>query len=289
MATENTIIYHRNKTIDGVNVAYRQAGDASRPTIVLLGGHPSGSYAYDDLTQRLGVDWHVIAPDYPGYGFSDAPADAPWTFDWLADITDGLLEQLDLERYAIYMHDFGAPVGFRIALAHPERVAAIFTQSGNAYTDGLGPAVGFLAEWWQDKPSRQADVDNFLTLAGTRMQWEAGAHDLESIDPAMWTLDQALLDRPERRAAAEALLWDYQSIVGRYPEWQAYLREHRPPLAAVWGKHDPFFLPQGAEAFKRDVPDAEVVLLDTGHFATVEELDTIAEHVDKLLRRAFSA
>ena len=289
MATENEIIYHRNKTIDGVNLAYREAGDASRPTIVLLGGHPSGAYAYDDLAQRLAGDWHVIAPDYPGYGFSDAPADAPWTFDWLADITNGLFEELGLKRYAIYMHDFGAPVGFRIAVAHPERIAAIFTQSANAYTDGLGPAVAFLAEWWQDKPSRQADVDGFLSQAGTRMQWEAGARDVESIDPAMWTLDQALLDRPEHHAAAEALLWDYQSNVGRYPEWQAYLREHRPPLAAVWGKNDPFFIPSGAEAYKRDVPDAEVVLLDTGHFALVEELDTIAEHVNKLLSRAFSA
>ena len=277
-------MHHRFRTVAGIDVFYREAGDPQAPPIVLLSGHPSGVHAYDGLIERLAKSWHVIAPDYPGYGFSATPADAPWTFDWLADVTNAFLEDLGLERYAMYMFDFGAPVGFRIAEKHPERVAGIVTQNGNIYTDGFGPGVSALADWWKDRAAAQAAVDGFLTLAGTRFQWEAGARDPSAIDPAAWTLDQALLDQPGRKAAAEALLWDYQNNPGRYPDWQAYLREHQPPLLAIWGANDPFFIPPGAEAYKRDVPSAEVILLDTGHFALVEEVDTIAEHVDRFLR-----
>ena len=277
-------MHHRFRTVAGIDVFYREAGDPHAPPIVLLSGHPSGVHAYDGLIERLAKSWHVIAPDYPGYGFSATPADAPWTFDWLADVTNAFLEDLGLERYAMYMFDFGAPVGFRIAEKHPERVAGIVTQNGNIYTDGFGPGVSALADWWKDRAAGQAAVDGFLTLAGTRFQWEAGARDPSTIDPAAWTLDQALLDQPGRKAAAEALLWDYQNNPGRYPDWQAYLREHQPPLLAIWGANDPFFIPPGAEAYKRDVPSAEVILLDTGHFALVEEVDTIAEHVDRFLR-----
>jgi pimeloyl-ACP methyl ester carboxylesterase len=277
-------MHHRFRTVAGIDVFYREAGDPQAPPIVLLSGHPSGVHAYDGLIERLAKSWHVIAPDYPGYGFSATPADAPWTFDWLADVTNAFLEDLGLERYAMYMFDFGAPVGFRIAEKHPERVAGIVTQNGNIYTDGFGPGVSALADWWKDRAAGQAAVDGFLTLAGTRFQWEAGARDPSAIDPAAWTLDQALLDQPGRKAAAEALLWDYQNNPGRYPDWQAYLREHQPPLLAIWGANDPFFIPPGAEAYKRDVPSAEVILLDTGHFALVEEVDTIAEHVDRFLR-----
>jgi pimeloyl-ACP methyl ester carboxylesterase len=282
-------MHHLTRTVEGVDLFYREAGDAERPTIVLLGGHPSGAHAYNGLIERLAGAWHVIAPDYPGYGFSATPPDAPWTFDWLARLTNALLEDLGLDRYVLYVFDFGAPVGFRIAEAHPERIAGIVSQNGNIYTDGFGPGVAALAEWWQDRAAGQAAVDGFLTLAGTKFQWEAGARDVSSIDPAMYTLDQALLDQPARRRAAEALLWDYQNNPGRYPGWQAYLREHRPPVLAVWGKNDPFFIPPGAEAFKRDVPDATVVLLDTGHFALVEEVDAIAEHVGAFLHRVYGA
>ena len=277
-------MHHRFRTVAGIDVFYREAGDPQAPPIVLLSGHPSGVHAYDGLIERLAKSWRVIAPDYPGYGFSATPSGAPWTFDWLADVTNAFLEDLGLERYAMYMFDFGAPVGFRIAEKHPERVAGIVTQNGNIYTDGFGPGVSALADWWKDRAAGQAAVDGFLTLAGTRFQWEAGARDPSAIDPAAWTLDQALLDQPGRKAAAEALLWDYQNNPGRYPDWQAYLREHQPPLLAIWGANDPFFIPPGAEAYKRDVPSAEVILLDTGHFALVEEVDTIAEHVDRFLR-----
>jgi len=281
-------MHHRFRTVAGVDVFYREAGDSQAPPIVLLSGHPSGVHAYNGLIERLAKSWHVIAPDYPGYGFSATPADAPWTFDWLADVTDAFLEDLGLGRYAIYMFDFGAPVGFRIALKHPERVAGIVTQNGNIYSDGFGPGVSALADWWQDRAAGQAAVDGFLTLAGTKFQWEAGARDPSTIDPAAWTLDQALLDQPGRKAAAEALLWDYQNNPGRYPIWQAYLREHQPPVLAIWGANDPFFIPPGAEAYKRDVPEAEVILLDTGHFALVEEVDVIAKHVDRFLRKIYA-
>lgn len=274
---------HRSVTVNGVDVFWRAAGPEAAPAIVLLPGHPSGSHAYTGLIDRLSDRWRVIAPDYPGYGFSATPEDAPWTFDWLADTTDALLEHLGLDRYTLYMFDFGAPVGFRIAERHPERVAGIITQNANIYTDGLGPAVSALAAWWADRDAGQAAVDDFLTLAGTRLQWEVGARDRDAIDPASWTLDQALLDQPGRKRAAEALLWDYQNNPGRYPGFQAYLREHQPKLLAIWGANDPFFIPAGAQAYQRDVPSAEVVLLDTGHFALVEELEAIADHVNRFL------
>ena len=278
-----TTIRHYRVDVDGVEIFWREAGEPSAPAIVLLAGHPSGAHAYNGLIERLAARWRVIAPDYPGYGFSATPADAPWTFDWLAEVTDHFLEQQGVDRYVLYMFDFGAPVGFRIATAHPERVLGIVTQNGNAYTDGFGPGVAALADWWQDRDAGQAAVDGFLTVDGTRLQWEAGARDPETVDPAAWTLDQALLDQPGRKQAAEALLWDYQNNPGRYPEWQAYLREHQPLLLAIWGKNDPFFVPPGAEAYTRDVPEAKIVLLDTGHFALIEEVDTIATAIDGLL------
>jgi pimeloyl-ACP methyl ester carboxylesterase len=281
-------IHHRFRTVGGVEIFYREAGDPKAPTIVLLSGHPSGVHAYNGLIERLAGAWHVVAPDYPGYGFSATPEDAPWTFDWLAEITSDLLEQLQLDRYVLYMCGFGAPVGFRIAVAHPQRIAGIVSQNGNIYADGFGPAVTALTEWWQDRAAGQAAVDGFLTIAGTRFQWEAGVRDPSSIDPAMWTLDQALLEGPGRKKAAEALLWDYQHNPGRYPEWQAYLRANQPPLLAIWGANDRFWTPAGAEAYKRDVPSAEVVLLDTGHFALVEDLDVIATHVDRFLQTAYA-
>ncbi len=285
--SDSGTIRHRFRNVAGIEIFYREAGDPAAPVVVLLSGHPSGVHAYNGLIERLAGSWRVVAPDYPGYGFSATPADAPWTFDWLAEITNRFLEDAGLDRYVLYMFDFGAPVGFRIAEAHPERVAGIVTQNGNIYTDGFGPGVAPLAAWWNDREAGQAAVDAFLTLAGTRFQWEAGARDADAIDPAMWTLDQALLEQPGRKKVAEALLWDYQNNPGRYPSWQAYLREHQPPLLAIWGANDPFFIRPGAEAYKRDVPTAEVVLLNTGHFALVEEVETIAARVDRLLHVAY--
>ncbi|HEX6392721.1 MAG TPA: alpha/beta hydrolase [Acidimicrobiales bacterium] len=276
---------HHRDQIAGFELFWREAGPSDAPAIVLLPGHPSSSHAYLGLIERLATRWHVVAPDYPGYGFSSAPPDTEWTFDLLAEVTNALLEHLRLDRYAFYMFDFGAPVGMRIAAAHPERITGLIAQNGNIALEGLGEAVAPLGEWWSDRSGHQATVDWFLSPAGTRMQWEAGLRDAESADPALVALDAKLLEEPERRRAAEALLWDYQTNPPSYPAWQEYLANRRPPVLAIWGKHDPFFVPAGAEAFRTHQPDAEVVLLDTGHFALVEEVDAIAAHVDRFLEK----
>ena len=182
-----------------------------------------------------------------------------------------------------------APVGFRIALDHDERVRAIITQNGNAYTDGFGPGVAALAEWWADKAAGEAAVDWFVSLAGTQHQWQAGARDLEHIDPEQALADQLVLDRPGRAAYMKALLWDYQNNPPRYPQWQAWLRRRQPALLAIWGANDPFFIAAGAQAYRNDVPGAEVVLLDTGHFALEEEVDEIATHIGNLMATTFGA
>jgi pimeloyl-ACP methyl ester carboxylesterase len=278
---------HRNALVEGTEVFYREAGNPARPTIVLLPGHPSSSHAYTGLIERLAGTWHVLAPDYPGYGFSPVPAVTP-TFDRLAEVTIGFLEQLGVERYVLYMFDFGAPVGMRMATSFPERIAGLVSQNGNIALEGLGDPLGPLAEWWGDREAHQATVDQFLSAESTRMQWAAGLRDDDSLDPAPVALDVALLADPARRAIAEALLWDYQTNPGLYPAWQAWLSEHRPPTLAIWGARDPFFTPAGAEAYRSANPEAEVVLLDTGHFALVEELDAIANSVHDLLTRSYT-
>ena len=209
--------------------------------------------------------------------------------DEVADVTGAAIDQLGIGDYAMYMFDFGAPVGFRIAQRHDRRVRAIVTQNANAYADGLGPGLSPVAHWWQDRAAGDADIDGMLTLAGTRAQWLAGARAAENIDPEQSQADQLVLDLPGRAEYMKALLWDYQHNLTRYPAWQAWLRDRRPKILAVWGRNDPFFVPAGAEAYRRDVPDARVVLLDTGHFALEEEADTIAELTDALLRSAFVA
>jgi len=223
-----------------------------------------------------------VAIDYPGFGLSDPLPGEP-TFDRLADVTREVIDALEISDYAIYMFDFGAPVGFRIALQHGERVTAVITQNGNIYTDGFGPGVSALADWWQDKSACQGAVDGFVSLAGTQLQWAAGARDPEHIDPSQALADQAVIDLPGRADYMKGLLWDYQNNPALYPEWQAWLRNRQPRVLAIWGANDPFFIPAGAEAFTRDVPGAQVILLDTGHFALEEEADAIADQVRKFL------
>jgi pimeloyl-ACP methyl ester carboxylesterase len=281
-------IRHRTITVEGLGVFVREAGDPATPSIVLLPGYPSSTRAYVRLMDRLAADWHAVAIDYPGFGSSDPLPGSP-TFDRLAEITGMAIDQLGIGDYALYMFDFGSPVGFRIALQHDQRVRAIVTQNGNAYTDGFGPGVQALAGWWQDRAAGQAAVDGFVTLAGTRLQWQAGARDPEHIDPEQAIADQAILDLPGRAGYMKALLWDYQHNPGRYPDWQAWLRRRQPALLAAWGKNDPFFIPAGAEAYRTDVPGAKVVLLDTGHFALEEEADQIARLTGELLRSTFTS
>jgi len=279
--------FHRTVPVEGVEMFYREAGDPARPAIVLLPGHPSSSHAYTGLIDRLAGRWHVLAPDYPGYGFSAVPGGAV-SFDRLAELTSGLLEQLGVERYVLYMFDFGAPVGMRMATSHPERIAGLVSQNGNIALEGLGEPLGPLAEWWGDRAAHQATVEQFLSAESTRMQWAAGLRDVAAPDPALVAVDVALLADPARRAIAESLLWDYQTNPALYPHWQGWLGEHRPPTLAVWGARDPFFTSAGAEAYRTANPDAEIVLLDTGHFALVEELEAVAEAVHGLLARAYA-
>ena len=279
-------VRHRRIQVDGLDVFVREAGDPGRPTIVLLPGYPSSTRAYVRLIDRLAPDWHVVAIDYPGFGRSEPLPGTP-TFDRLAEVTGHAIDQLGIGDYAIYMFDFGSPVGFRIALQHDQRVRAIITQNGNAYTDGFGPGVQGLAAWWQDRSAGQATVDGFVSLGGTQLQWQAGARDPEHIDPEQALADQAVLDLPGRAAYMQAILWDYQTNPVRYPDWQAWLRRRQPVVLAIWGQNDPFFIPAGARAYQGDVPEAEVILLDTGHFALEEEADTIAEHTGRALRAAF--
>lgn len=275
-------IQHRTVVVDGHDVFVREAGSRDAPTIVLLHGFPSSSRQYVRLIDRLSDRWHVIAPDYPGFGES-APLTGSPTFDRLASVIANAIDALEVRDYALYMFDFGAPVGFRIAIQHGDRVKAVISQNANAYVEGFGEGVQTLAQWWADPKANQATIDWFLSIEGTRTQWLAGAREPEHVDPSQVLADQAILDLPGRKGYAQALLWDYQNNPPRYEDFHVWLRSRRPALLAIWGSRDPFFIPAGAEAFRTDVPDADVVLLDTGHFALEEELDTIADHVDRHL------
>ena len=279
------VTYHTAK-VDGLNLFYREACQPSRPTIVLLHGFPSSSHMYRNLIPKLAVKYHVIAPDYPGFGYSDqpAPADFAYTFDHLAAVTGDLLNSLNLAKYSIYIQDYGSPVGFRLFLKHPEMIQAIITQNGNAYEAGLSPAWQPFRAYWQDKsPENEVKLRGFLTLETTKFQYSAGFHDPSRVSPDAWTFDQMTLDRPGNQAVQLALFYDYQNNVKQYDAWHAALRKYQPPVLAVWGKNDPFFLPAGALAFTNDVPKAEVHLLDTGHFALEDNGDVIANYILKFL------
>lgn len=282
------VSYHTAK-VDGVNIFYREAGDAKKPAIVLLHGFPSSSHMFRDLIPKLAAKYHVIAPDFPGYGYSDqpAPADFAYTFDHLASVTDDLLAQLKLERYAIYIQDYGSPVGFRLFVKHPEKITAIITQNGNAYNEGLGAFWDeYLRPYWKEKnPTTEAKARSLLTLATTKFQYSAGFRDPSHVSPDAWTHDQRTLDWPGNDAIQLALFYDYQTNPAQYDVWHAALRKFQPPVLVVWGKNDPIFPAPGAEAFKRDVPKAEIHLLDTGHFALEEDGDLIADLMLKFLRR----
>lgn len=277
-----TVIRHHTARIDDLDVFVREAGDPARPTLVLLHGFPTSSRQYLRLLDRLADRWHIVAPDYPGFGLSQPLQTRP-TFDGLAEVTAAALDELGVGDYALYMFDFGAPVGFRVALAHNTRVRVIITQNANAYTDGFGPGLAAIAAWWDDKQAGQSAIDGLVSLDGTRAQWLAGARDPEHIDPSQYLADQAILDLPGRADYMKDLLWDYQNTVPRYAQFHAWLRARAPKVLAVWGRNDPFFTPAGAEAYRTDVPDADVILLDTGHFALEEEVDAIATHITSFL------
>ncbi|WP_369144610.1 alpha/beta fold hydrolase [Streptomyces sp. R44] len=274
----------RTVTVDGLDVFYREAGDPANPTLVLLHGFPSSSHMYRGLIAELADAYHLIAPDHIGFGASAAPAveDFEYSFEKLTEITLGLLDQLGVERFALYIQDYGAPIGLRIASRSPERVTAIVSQSGNAYLEGFTPFWDVLFAHAKDRAANEAGVRELLTAEATRWQYTHGvpADRLDRIGPETWTLDQAGLDRPGNKEIQLQLFWDYQFNLDGYPAFQEYFRTHRPPLLAAWGRGDEIFGPAGAEAFARDLPDAEIHLLDAGHFA----LETHGEEIAALVR-----
>jgi pimeloyl-ACP methyl ester carboxylesterase len=271
---------HRTVTIDGLKIFYREAGEAGKPAIVLLHGFPTSSHMYRHLIPALADQFHVIAPDYPGFGLSDAPSPSSfgYTFDGLADVIEKLLlKELGLERFGLFVQDYGGPVGFRIAIRHPERIDWLIVQNSNAYEEGFSGFWNHLRQqyWLTPSSETEAPLRDFLTPAAARWIYTEGARHPEHISPDNWIVDLAALARPEGDRIQLDLFYDYRTNVARYPEWQAYLRTRKPPTLVVWGKNDPIFTPEGARAFQRDLPEAELHLLDTGHFALEEDLETI--------------
>jgi pimeloyl-ACP methyl ester carboxylesterase len=267
---------YRTIDVGGINVFYREAGSADAPTLLLLHGFPTSSAQYEGLIDRLADRFHLVAPDYPGFGRT-YPLPGPSTFDGLADTVDGFADALAMQHYSLYLFDFGAPVGFRLATRHPGRVRALVIQNANAYEAGIGPNLAGLAPYWEDRAANEPAVRAFLTLDSTRAQYLEGVAEPETVNPDHWTLDQHFQDLPGRDQVMLDLIYDYTSNVALYPTWQAYLREHRPPTLITWGANDRYFVADGARAYLADVPNAQLHLLDTGHFALATHVDEIAE------------
>lgn len=273
-------VHYRTVTVDDVRIFYREAGDPSRPSVLLLHGFPTSSHMFRNLIPTLADRYHVVAPDYPGYGNSDAPPlkAFPYTFDHLASVIERFTEQIGLDRYSLYLMDYGAPIGFRLATAHPERVETLIIQNGNAYMEGLAAFWDpFRVYWASPTPEHAEPLAGFLTREATRWQYTHGTRDASAISPDNWNVDQPLLDRPGNREIQLALFLSYGSNPPLYPHWQAYLREHQPPTLIVWGKNDEIFPASGAHPYKRDLKTVEFHLLETGHFALEEEGDLIAD------------
>jgi pimeloyl-ACP methyl ester carboxylesterase len=278
MESTSATTRYRRLTIDGVGIFYRQAGPKTAPTIVLLHGFPSSSREFDSLIPLLAPRYQVVAPDFPGFGQSDAPPPSSYayTFDHLAETTNKFLEQLGIERCTFFLHDYGGPVGFRIMLKHPERVQALIIQNANVYQEGLGAKWAGIAQYWSD-PKRHPEVfDSFVSLSATEQRHTLGTSHPERYNPDTWTDEHVHLSKLGQREIQAALLYDYRTNVASYAAWQAWLREHKPATLIVWGRNDPSFVAAGAEAFRRDLPEAEIHLLDAGHFALDEKNDEIA-------------
>jgi len=270
---------------DGVSIFYREAGPADAPVVLLLHGFPTSSFQYRELIPRLADKYRVIAPDLPGFGFTEVPEarNYKYSFESLAKSIEAFTDALKLKRYALYVFDYGAPTGFRLALAHPERVTAIVSQNGNAYEDGLGDAWAPIRRYWSEPDLANREIVRHAALSskGIRYQYLEGVPQPERVAPEGYTLDEALIQRPGNIDIQLDLFLDYANNVKLYPAFQEYSRRSKPPLLAIWGKHDPFFIPAGAEAYKRDNPNATVELLDTGHFA----LETHVEEIAMAMRR----
>lgn len=289
IATTQTV--HKTVNVEGIDVFYREAGPKDAPTLLLLHGFPTSSQMFRNLIPALADKYHVVAPDYPGFGNSSMPSvsEFDYTFDNLAHIIDGFTQKLGLNRYSLYVMDYGAPVGFRLAAAHPERVQALIVQNGNAYVEGLKGFWDPFRAYWNDRTDANAKpLKGFLNLAATKWQYTHGTRNPELISPDIWTTDQYFQDRPGNKAIQLQLFYDYGSNPALYPEWQAYFRTHQPPTLVVWGKNDVIFPADGAHPYKRDLKNLEFHLLDTGHFALEEDGDEIARHIRRFLQTNIS-
>lgn len=279
-------VHYRTIKTEGLNLFYREAGPEDAPVILLLHGYPASSFMYRNLIPVLSGKYHVIAPDLPGFGYSDAPLhdQFEYTFNHLAQIIQGFIDQLGLKRFAVYVFDYGAPVGYRLAMANPEKITAIISQNGNAYEEGLSDGWNPIRKYWEDASQANRDaLKDFLSLKMTKFQYEEGVSDLSLIAPETYTLDQHFMDRPGGLDIQLDLLKDYRNNVALYPEFQNYFRNEKPPLLAVWGNKDPFFLPAGAKAYQRDNPNAAVRFYDTGHFALETHVNEIGNDILKFL------
>jgi pimeloyl-ACP methyl ester carboxylesterase len=279
-------VAYRKVHVDGNGVFYREAGPKDAPALLLLHGFPTAGHMFRELIPRLADTFHLVAPDLPAFGQSDMPARGAfqYTFENLANVIDRFTEAIDLRRFAIYVFDYGAPVGFRLAVRHPDRITAIISQNGNAYEEGLSEGWIPIRAYWSDpSPARRDALRKFLAPESTRWQYTHGVPDPTAVSPDGYSLDNFYLARPGADEIQLDLLGDYQSNVALYPTFQNYLRTHAPRLLAVWGKNDPFFLPRGAEAFRRDVPGAKIQFLETGHFA----LETHSKEIAAAIRAFF--
>jgi pimeloyl-ACP methyl ester carboxylesterase len=276
-------VRYQSVAVDGVKVFYREAGPKDAPAVLLLHGFPTSSQMFRGLIPRLADKYHVIAPDYPGFGFSDMPdrSKFAYTFENYANIVDKLTRQIGVSRYALYVMDYGGPVGFRLATKNPERVTAFIVQNGNAYNEGIGAFWDPIKAYWKTgAPKEREGIRWLMGSKATYWQYHNGVKDASLLDPDAWTVDQVLLDRPGNQEVQLDLFYDYRTNIPLYPDWQAYFRASKPPMLIVWGKNDEIFLAAGAEPYRRDLPETEIHMLDTGHFA----LETNGAEIAGLIR-----
>jgi pimeloyl-ACP methyl ester carboxylesterase len=281
-------VFYKTVEIDGLEIFYREAGSRENPTILLLHGFPTSSHMFRNLIPALASDYHLVAPDYPGYGYSSMPSvdEFDYTFDRLSQVIESFVEQLDLDTYSVYLQDYGAPVGFRLVAKYPERVEALIIQNGNAYDEGLREFWDPIKAYWAEKSAENAEpLRGFLTFETTKWQYLHGVRDSTGVSPDTWHHVQPLLDRPGNEDIQLALFYSYGSNPPLYPAWQEYLRTHQPPTLIVWGQNDYIFPAEGAHPYKRDLANLEFHLLDTGHFALEEKGDVIAGYMRSFLDR----
>jgi pimeloyl-ACP methyl ester carboxylesterase len=283
---ENHSIHYRFIKVDGLNIFYREAGDSNKPTLLLLHGYPTSSHMFRNLIPILSKQYHIIAPDLPGFGFSDAPDHKTfnYTFDHLAQVMQSFIEQVQLKQFALYVFDYGAPVGFRLAVNNPEKITALISQNGNAYKEGLSTEWDPIQRYWQDSSdSNRKALHGFVAKEAIWSQYHQGVKDPSLIAPEAYTLDQKFLDRPGNIEIQLDLVKDYKTNVALYPKFQEYFRAYQPKTLLVWGDKDPYFLPEGAKAYQKDLPNATLKFYDTGHFALETHVDEIAAEILEFL------